>query len=106
MSALANLDKDAMEVIPFTDQKVLLVRRWDASGQVLIVHHFDRIASDIKVTIPEGKWRTVLDSNEEHWQGGGGTTAAALQSYGDMHLRLTPWAFLVLWRNAPETRRP
>jgi maltooligosyltrehalose trehalohydrolase len=106
MSALANLDKDAMEVIPFTNQKVLLVRRWDASGQVLIVHHFDRIAADIKVTIPEGNWRTVLDSNEERSQGGGGTTAAALQSFGDMHLRLTPWAFLVLWRNAPENAAP
>jgi maltooligosyltrehalose trehalohydrolase len=106
MSALANLDKDAMEVIPFTDQKVLLVRRWDASGQVLLVHHFDRVAADIKVTIPEGNWRTVLDSNEERWQGGGGTTAAAVQSYDDMHLRLTSWAFLVLWRNTPENAMP
>jgi len=106
MSALANLDKDAMEVIPFTDQKVLLVRRWDASGQVLIVHHFDRIAADIKVTIPEGNWRTVLDSNEERWQGGGGTITDKPQSHGEIPLGLTPWAFLVLWQQAPGTRRP
>jgi maltooligosyltrehalose trehalohydrolase len=104
--ALANLDKDAMEVTPFTDQKVLLVRRWDASGQVLIVHHFDRIAADIKVTIPEGNWRTVLDSNEERWQGDGGATTDKPQSDGEIQLRLTPWAFLVLWQKAPETRRP
>jgi maltooligosyltrehalose trehalohydrolase len=106
MSALANLDKDAMEVIPFTDQKVLVVRRWDASGQVLIVHHFDRIAADIKVTIPEGNWRTVLDSNEERWQGGGSTITDKTQRRGEIRLGLTPWAFLVLWRNAPENAAP
>ena len=106
ISALANLDKDAMEITPFTDQKVLLVRRWDASGQVLIVHHFDRIATDIKVTIPQGNWRTVLDSNEERWQGGGGATTDKFRSHGEIQLRLTPWAFLVLWQNEPETGRP
>jgi maltooligosyltrehalose trehalohydrolase len=106
ISALANLDKDAMEVTPFTDRKVLLVRRWDASGQVLIAHNFDRIATDIKVTIPEGNWRTVLDSNEERWHGGRGGTTDEFQSNGEIQLRLTPWVFLVLWQNAPETRRP
>jgi maltooligosyltrehalose trehalohydrolase len=106
ISALANLDKDAMEVTPFTDRKVLLVRRWDASGQVLIAHNFDRIATDIKVTIPEGNWRTVLDSNEERWHGGRGATTDEFQSNGEIQLRLTPWVFLVLWQNAPETRRP
>jgi maltooligosyltrehalose trehalohydrolase len=96
ISALANLDKDAMEVTPFIDQKVLLVRRWDASGQILIAHNFDRTATDINVTIPEGNWRTVLDSNEERWAGGGGAITDMPQSYGDIQLGLTPWAFLVL----------
>jgi maltooligosyltrehalose trehalohydrolase len=106
VSPLANLDKDTMEVTPFADQKVLLVRRWDASGQVLIVHHFGRIATDIKVTIPEGNWRTVLDSSEELWHGGRVTTAEVLQSHGEMQLRLPPWAFLVLSRKMPETLAP
>jgi maltooligosyltrehalose trehalohydrolase len=103
---LANLDKDAMEVTPFTDQKVLLVRRWDASGQVLIVHSFDRIPASVNLPVPAGKWQTVLDSNEERWQGDGGATTDKPQSHGEIQLRLTPWAFLVLWQKAPETRRP
>jgi len=49
---LANLVKDATEVTPFTDQKVLLVRRWDASGQVLIVHSFDRIRASVNLPVP------------------------------------------------------
>jgi maltooligosyltrehalose trehalohydrolase len=106
VSPLANLDKDAMEVTPFTDQKVLLVRRWDASGQVLIVHSFDRIPASVNLPVPAGKWHTVLDSNEERWQGDGGATTDKPQSHGEIQLDLTPWAFLVLWQKAPETRRP
>jgi maltooligosyltrehalose trehalohydrolase len=104
--ALANLDKDAMEVTPVTDQKVLLVRRWDASGQVLIVHHFDQTPASVSLPTPAGKWHTVLDSNEERWQGGGGATTDEFQSNREIQLRLAPWEFLVLWQNAPEPRRP
>lgn len=100
VSALANLDKDAMEITPFADQKVLLVRRWDASGQVLIVHHFDRTPVSINLPIPAGKWHTILDSSEERWQGSGVPTTGELRSQGEIQLRLTPWAFLVLWQNA------
>ena len=103
--ALANLDKDAMEVTPFTAQKVLLVRRWDASGQALIVHSFDRIRANVNLPIPAGKWNTVLDSNEERWQGHVGATTDEPQ-HGEIQLDLTPWAFLVLWQEAAETRRP
>ena len=105
VSPLANLDKDAMEVTPFTAQKVLLVRRWDASGQALIVHSFDRIRASVNLPIPAGKWNTVLDSNEERWQGHGGATTDEPQ-HGEIQLDLTPWAFLVLWQEAAETRRP
>jgi maltooligosyltrehalose trehalohydrolase len=106
VSPLANLEKDAMEVTPFADQKVLLVRRWNASGQVLIVHSFDRIRASVNLPVPAGKWHTVLDSNEERWQGEGGATNGKPQSHGEIQLDLTPWAFLVLWQKASETRRP
>ena len=106
VSSLARLDKHALEVTSFDDQKVLLVKRWDASNQVLSAYHFDRTPAIVNLRIPRGKWATVLDSNEERWQGGGGATTDELQSNGEMQLRLNPWAFLVLWQNAPETRRP
>ena len=96
-----------MEITPFADQKVLLVRRWDAIRPDC---YCASLRSDSnqrqRSEFPQGSWRTVLDSNEERWQGGGGATTDELQSNGEMQLRLTPWAFLVLWQNAPETRRP
>ncbi len=96
VSPLANLDKEAMEVTPLPDQKVLSVRRWDAGLQILIVHHFDHAPRNVNVPIPVGSWHTVLDSNEERWGGGGGSTAAVLRSNGEATLSLNPWAFLVL----------
>jgi len=103
ISVLANLDKDAIEITPFTDQKVLLVRRWDEFGQVLIVHNFDRTPVSVNLPIPAGKWHMVLDSNEERSQGGRGATTDELQSHGEIQLCLTPWAFRVLWQDAPQT---
>lgn len=93
---LANLDKDGMEITSFADQKVLLVRRWDADLQILIVHHFDRTPRNVNVRIPAGSWRPVLDSNEERWGGSGGSGAAVLKSNDEVALSLNPWAFLVL----------
>jgi maltooligosyltrehalose trehalohydrolase len=94
--SLANLDKDALEVRSFPDEKVLLVRRWDASSQTLIVCSFNQDPIDIKVQIPAGNWHTVLDSNDERWGGKGERGDAVFQSTGQAQLRLAPWTFLVL----------
>jgi maltooligosyltrehalose trehalohydrolase len=95
-SPLANLDKKALEVTLFAEQKLMLVRRWDASSQVLVVHHFDQTLTDFNVAIPAGNWRTVLDSNEARWGGADDRARSVLQSRGEIQLRLNPWAFLVL----------
>ena len=96
LTPLANLSKDALEVTSFAEQKVMLVKRWDGSGQVIIVHHFDQTPTDVCVPISAGHWPTVLDSNEARWGGGNDRAPAVLQSRGEIKLRVNPWAFLVL----------
>jgi maltooligosyltrehalose trehalohydrolase len=113
--SLARLDKDALEVTSFPDEKVLLVKRWDASGQVLLACHFDRIPTELTLPIPPGAWHRALDSEEERWSGKGDPGPAVLESHGELQLRLTPWAFVVLAqtdtlaksgsRDAPRDRR-
>ena len=93
---LAKLDREGLEVTPFADQKLLLVRRWDADLQIVIVHYFDQAPINVNVRLPAGSWSPILDSNEERWGGGGGSGAAALKSNGEVALSLNPWAFLVL----------
>ncbi len=92
---LAELDKNAVEVTSFADAKVLLIRRWKACSQVLIVGHFGQVPTELLLPIPPGRWRRTLDSAQERWGHKGCETPAVIESCGAVRLRLNPWAFLV-----------
>jgi maltooligosyltrehalose trehalohydrolase len=99
---LAHLDKEALEVTSFADQKVLLVRRWDASSQVLIVYNFGHAENDLKLPIPAGHWRTILDSDEGRWGGEGSQTPTVFQSAGEIQLCFRSSTFVVLAQDADD----
>jgi len=92
---LAQLDKSALEVTPLCEEKVLLVRRWNASSQVLMVCHFDQTPTDLILPIPPGRWHRTLDSAEAPWGDKAGQTSTVFQSHSEVQLSLGPWAFLV-----------
>jgi maltooligosyltrehalose trehalohydrolase len=96
VSALAKLNKDALEVTSFTPQQALLVRRWGSSSQILFVCHFNRVPTELRLPIPPGRWQRALDSEDERWGGKGSQALAVLESQGELRLSLGPWAFLVL----------
>ncbi len=95
LSSLARLDKKALEVTSFVDQRALLVKRWNTSSQVLIACHFDRALTELLLPVPPGRWHRTLDSGEERWGGKGSQIPAVLESHGGVQLPLGPWAFLV-----------
>jgi maltooligosyltrehalose trehalohydrolase len=92
---LAELDKNAIEVTSFTGEKVLLVRRWKASSQVLIVCHFGQAPTELLLPVPPGRWHRTLDSAQVRWGDKGCNTPAVIESPGEVQLTLSPWAFLV-----------
>ena len=89
-----------MEVTSFADEKVLLVRRWKASSQVLIVGHFGQVPTELLLPIPPGRWHRTLDSAQERWGDKGCETPAVIESRGEVQLPLNPWAFLVFAKSA------
>jgi maltooligosyltrehalose trehalohydrolase len=97
---LAGLDKNAMEVTSFADEKLLLVRRWKASDEVLIVCHFCEAPTELLLPILPGRWHRTLDSAEERWGDKGCETPAVIESRGEVQLPLNPWAFLVFAKSA------
>jgi maltooligosyltrehalose trehalohydrolase len=97
---LAELNKNAMEVTSFADEKVLLVRRWKASSEVLIVCHFGQLPTELLLRIPPGRWHRTLNSAEERWGDKGCETTAVIESRGEVQLPLDPWAFLVFAKSA------
>lgn len=100
VSPLAQLNKSACEVTSFAGERVLSIRRWDASCQVLIACHFDRTPTKVVLPIPAGRWHRALDSAEARWGGNGSQTPAVLQLRGERQFSFGPWAFLVLAQDA------
>src|SRR5580700_6061549 len=98
--ALAELDKNAMEVKSFADDKALLVSRGKASSQVLIVYHFCQAPAELLLPIPSGRWHRTLDSAEQPRGDKGCETPAVIESRGEVRFRLNPWAFLVFAKAA------
>ncbi len=95
LTPLARLDKESLKVTRLGERKVLVVRRWDSSNQVLIICHFDRHAIEIALPIPSGRWRKTLDSSEAT-HGGDNRAPEIFDARGELQLSLGPWAFLVL----------
>jgi maltooligosyltrehalose trehalohydrolase len=98
--ALAQLDKNAFEVISFAGPKVLVVKRGIDRGQVLIVCHFDQTPTEFTLPIPPGRWHRKLDSGEERWGDKGNEGSPVFQSQGEVRFFLSPWKFLVLAQTA------
>jgi maltooligosyltrehalose trehalohydrolase len=92
---LARLDKESLKVTALVEQKVLVLRRWDSSNQVLIICHFDRNSIELALSIPSGRWRKTLDASETT-HGGDSRAPKIFEARGELQLSLGPWALLVL----------
>jgi maltooligosyltrehalose trehalohydrolase len=67
--ALAQLDKNSLEVGELSDPKALVVRRWTKSSQALIVLHFGAGSARISLPSQAGLWEKLLDSSDPKWGG-------------------------------------
>ncbi len=100
LSPLARLDKESLEVTTFAHEKVVLAKRWDASGQVLVICHFDGASTEFALPVPSGRWRKLLDSTQRPHDEDGSPVIELHAMRGEMRLLLHPWAFLVLAQQA------
>jgi maltooligosyltrehalose trehalohydrolase len=94
--ALAQLSKDRLEAVSLEDQQVLLLRRWAGEDQICTILHFRQSPATLKLPIPPGNWRKVLDSGEARWYGAGSAVPAAIHSDGEVSLTLPPQAVILL----------
>ena len=106
LPALARLDKNAMEVTSFADPRVLTVRRWHDSNQILIVHYFGESTADSVLPIPAGLWHVLLDSSSAPWGDNAAEARLVFDSRAGARLSLRPWALLVLSQGGVENLEP
>jgi maltooligosyltrehalose trehalohydrolase len=88
--ALALLSKDHMEVVGLEEDVVLCVRRWSENDEVLSLFCLGRTSAVTRLPVPAGRWRKLLDSSEQRWLGGGGSTPQLLESGGAASVKLNP----------------
>lgn len=96
------LSKEALEVITLEQERILLVRRWAAGEQVVLVFSFGSSSSPCRLPIPSGLWRRVLDASDSRWGGRGSRVSEKIQSEGAVALDVDAHNVLVLTQGESE----
>ncbi len=95
IAALADMSKEQMEVAGYEKEQVLFLRRWSGNSEVFAVFNFGDAEIAVAVNVPEGRWRKLLDSADERWQGEGSSLPEMLRLEGEGTLALSPLSFAV-----------
>ena len=94
---LRRLSKKEMMVTADEDQRTLFVCRDPARRQVALLFHLGRIRQEVRLPLPAGHWRKILDSAEGRWMGADSKVPATIASSGAVRVDVPPWAVL-LWQ--------
>jgi maltooligosyltrehalose trehalohydrolase len=86
--SLAELNRDNVEASASEESRVLRLRRWSGSEQILALFHFSQHPAACAVSVPPAKWKKRLDSAEERWLGPGATLPDEFDSPGELQLTL------------------
>ncbi len=78
--ALCHLDRDQLEVTTFHAARTVMVRRWYADRQVLILANFGDTTADLEPQLPPAIWQKRLETCAEQWAGPGATVDEQLDS--------------------------
>ncbi|MGB7293691.1 MAG: malto-oligosyltrehalose trehalohydrolase [Thermodesulfobacteriota bacterium] len=83
--ALSNLDKDNLDVWGLEEEKVVFMRRWDneQDTHVFLIFNPNESNSDIRSQFPDGRWKKLIDSSEEKWNGPGSLMPEIVESGGE-----------------------
>ena len=88
--ALAQLDKETMEVTGHELEKVLFVRRWSEGSEVLMVFGFHDTQVSLGSPVHAGRWQKRLDSTELRWQGNGISLPPEFDAAQEISLSVKP----------------
>lgn len=94
--ALAALDKNQMAVRGREDENVIVLIRWCASGEAVVMFNFDNVQNRLKIGLRPGRWKKRLDSADQRWQGPGSLTADLIPSNGRVAVNLQAHACMLL----------
>ena len=98
LPGLARPDKQHLETGGLEQEEVLLIRRWSDAGEAVVMANFSKEPRSVLLAVPEGEWRSVLDSADQRWLGPGSSVPPRFKSSGQVQLSLCPESFSVFQR--------
>jgi maltooligosyltrehalose trehalohydrolase len=96
LPAIADAEKETIEVRDDAVEQTLFVRYLHEPNEVVLCFYFDAQPKQITVSLSAGNWRTLLDSAASRWLGPGRDVAETVSSTGEVILNLTPHSVLLL----------
>ncbi len=87
VSALSNLDKNNLDVSGLEEERVIFMRRWKDSSHIFSIFNFSKSEVEVGISLPEWRWRKIIDSSEEMWSGPGTLLPEVLNSGDRIKMR-------------------
>ena len=97
-AALAFPNRERMEIVTLDPIRTLVVRRWAAGHEIVMILHFGAEPASAAFDLPAGTWIKILDSAESQWDGPGSLLSEQLESAGDAVFSLMPQTAVVYKR--------
>jgi maltooligosyltrehalose trehalohydrolase len=87
--ALSELNKDNLDVWGLEEEKIMFMRRWKdgSESHVFSVFNFNKSDMSLRISLPERRWKKVLDSSEKMWNGPGILLPDELNSGDEITIR-------------------
>jgi maltooligosyltrehalose trehalohydrolase len=89
---LMHLNKENLEVYAFEKEKVLCMERWEKKDRVFCILNFNTDDVKLRLPLPEGKWKKIVDSSDVNWKGPGTLLPLETERISDMKLRRQSFA--------------
>lgn len=89
--ALANLDKNRLEIWGMEEERLVLLRRWHPESQVFCAMNFHPGEIGFRIDLPQASWKKRIDSSEEVWLGSGSSLPDQVED--GQEVRIKPLSF-------------
>jgi maltooligosyltrehalose trehalohydrolase len=101
LPALADLNKDTLEVTPYMREQVLGVHRWSGDHHIAAAFNFSEQQASVGLDVPEGAWRPVIATADTRWMGPGVQLPQSAGSDGQISVMLPGRSAVLFERAAP-----
>jgi hypothetical protein len=91
-----------MKVASFEKEQVMVVQRSHGAALALLIANLSAVPAAVTLSVPDGRWRSLVDSADETWRGKGSLLPREFRADGEKPLNVTARSFaLFIHEEAP-----